>query len=97
MLGSLGLLYLGACWIVSLFHPDWGLTPLAGRPALICSVGLFLLGGQLICTGLLAELSVASHHHESEACLIAERTDPPDAAAEDKAITGMPDGRSMAS
>ena len=48
-------------WILAQMHPAWGLTPLHERPALLYSVALMLLGGQLMSMGFLAELILAYH------------------------------------
>lgn len=58
-LGSAGLLYLAIYWIVDKIFPDWKLEDLHNRPAVIYSMGLLLLGAQLISMGFLAELITA--------------------------------------
>ena len=58
-LGSAGLVYLAVYWIVDKIFPDWKLEDLHNRPAVIYSMGLLLLGAQLISMGFLAELITA--------------------------------------
>jgi len=78
LLGGLGLLYLAAYWVVAQLRPGLGLLPLHQRPALIYSVGLLLLGGQLMSVGFLAELITAYHVRGDRTYSIAARTSPPD-------------------
>jgi glycosyltransferase involved in cell wall biosynthesis len=80
-LGGLGLIYLAIYWIVARLAPGLELTPLHERPAVIYSVGLLLLGGQLMSVGFLGELILAYHKHDIETYSIAERTDRPKTAA----------------
>ena len=47
------------------------------KPAVIYSLGLLLLGGQLMSIGFLAELFIAYHAPESRGYSISERTPPP--------------------
>ncbi|MBN1912116.1 MAG: glycosyltransferase family 2 protein [Pirellulales bacterium] len=77
-LGMIALLYLAGYWIVAQLCPDWGLTPLHQRPAVIYSIGLLLLGGQLMSIGFLGELILAYHKEDIKTYSIAERTDDPD-------------------
>ena len=83
LVGLLGLLYLTGYWVFSQAYPDWRLTPLHQRPALLYSVALMLLGGQLMSIGFLAELFVAYHAPGVKSYSISERTaepaDPPQA------------------
>ncbi|WP_425616525.1 glycosyltransferase family 2 protein [Anatilimnocola sp. NA78] len=58
-LGSMGLFYLAGYWVVDKLVPAWGLEDLHNRPAVIYSMGLLLLGAQLISMGFLAELITA--------------------------------------
>jgi dolichol-phosphate mannosyltransferase len=81
-LGALGLIYLAIYWIVARLAPGLELTPLHERPAVIYSVGLLLLGGQLMSVGFLGELILAYHKHDIETYSIAERTDRPKERAE---------------
>jgi len=75
LLGGLALTYLAVYWVVAQLAPDLGLMPLHERPLLIYSVGLLLLGGQLMSVGFLAELNVAYHDPDLKAYSIAERID----------------------
>ncbi len=76
-LGALGLLWLAVWWIASRLP---GMEPihLHQRPALIYSLGLLLLGGQLMSIGFLAELFIAYHVPETQGYSISERTPSPD-------------------
>ena len=47
------------------------------RPAMFYSLGLLLLGGQLMSIGFLAELFIAYHAPETRGYSISERTTPP--------------------
>lgn len=76
LLGAFGLAYLAGYWIVNFFWPDLGLTPLHQRPAVIYSVGLLLLGGQLMSIGIVGELIVAHQGRDQAPYSIAERTEP---------------------
>jgi len=76
-LGLLGLVYLAGYWLAAQLAPEWGLTPLHQRPAVIYSIGLLLLGGQLMSIGFLGELILAYHKHDIQTYSIAERTDRP--------------------
>ena len=76
-LGALGLVYLALYWMVAQLSPDLGLLPLHQRPAMIYSMGLLLLGGQLMSIGFLGELILAYHKHDIQTYSIAERTDAP--------------------
>jgi dolichol-phosphate mannosyltransferase len=79
LVGLAGLLYLTGYWVFSQLYPDWRLTPLHERPALLYSVALMLLGGQLMSIGFLAELFVAYHAPQVKSYSISERTaEPPD-------------------
>ena len=73
-LGGLGLVYLAVYWIAGQLNPDWHLTPLHQRPAVIYSMGALLLGGQLMSIGFLAELITAYQFRDSDTYSIAERT-----------------------
>ncbi len=74
VLGGLGLLYLAVYWVVGQWNPDWHLTPLHERPAVIYSMGALLLGGQLMSMGFLAELITAYHLRDADTYSIADRT-----------------------
>ncbi len=68
LLGALGLVGLAVWWIV--------LGVGYGVPAMFYSLGLMLLGGQLMSIGFLAELLIAYHVPESRGYSICERTPP---------------------
>ncbi len=82
-LGMLGLLYLAGLWTISRMLPGMEDVELHNRfPAVIYSVALLLLGGQLMSIGFVAELVIAYHDPDIKAYSIAEQTetqDPPDA------------------
>jgi len=73
-LGALGMIYLAIYWVVAQLAPGLGLLPLHQRPALMYSVGLLLMGGQLMSVGFLAELFIAYHDPDIKAYSIAQRT-----------------------
>jgi dolichol-phosphate mannosyltransferase len=74
LLGGALLVYLAVYWIVAQLAPDLGLIPLHQRPLVIYSVGLLLLGGQLMSIGFLGELLIAYQQRETDNYSIAERT-----------------------
>ncbi len=76
VVGGLGLMWLAGCWTVSRMS---GMQPihLHERPAVLYSLGLLLLGGQLMSMGFLAELFIAYHASESHSYSISEQTNPP--------------------
>jgi dolichol-phosphate mannosyltransferase len=76
-LGSLGLFYLAGYWVVDKLMPDWQLEDLHNRPAVIYSMGLLLLGAQLISMGFLAELITAYYGRNVMQYSIKERVGPP--------------------
>ena len=69
------MIYLAGYWIVAQLAPNLGLVPLHERPAMFYSIGLLLLGGQLMSMGFLGELILAYHKHDIKTYSIAERTD----------------------
>jgi glycosyltransferase involved in cell wall biosynthesis len=73
-LGGLGMSYLGVEWVVNVFWPGT-FPPLATRPLLIYSVGVLIVGVQLMATGLLAELITAYQGKEEDGYSVAERTE----------------------
>jgi glycosyltransferase involved in cell wall biosynthesis len=73
-MGTLFLTYLSIYWIIAQFMPELGLTPLHQRPALIYSMALLLLGGQLISVGFVSELILAYHKEEIHPYSISEQT-----------------------
>ena len=74
--GALGMLALAIWWFISRLS---GMQPihLHERPAVLYSLGLLLLGGQLMSIGFLAELFIAYHASESQSYSISEQTSPP--------------------
>lgn len=75
-LGALGLAYLAALWAVSRMIPFWTPIHLHERPAMYYSMGLLLLGGQLMSIGFLAELFIAYHGSDAQSYSISDRTVP---------------------
>jgi hypothetical protein len=73
-LGGLGLMYLAAWWVVSRIIPGWDPIHLHERPAMIYSMGLLLLGGQLMSIGFLAELFIAYHGSDTHSYSVSDRT-----------------------
>lgn len=74
LLGGAGMLYLAVYWLVAQWAPDLHLLPLHQRPAVIYSVGLLLLGSQLMSIGFIAELIIANHRHDAKTYSISART-----------------------
>jgi glycosyltransferase involved in cell wall biosynthesis len=76
-LGTLGMLYLACWWIISRIE-FFGMQPvlLHEKPSVIYSMGLMLLGGQLMSIGFLAELFIAYHAPDRRGYSISERTPP---------------------
>ena len=74
VLGALGMTYLAFYWLVSQIFPALELLPLHQRPAVIYSVGMLLLGGQLMSIGFLGELIIAYNQHGADNYSIAEQT-----------------------
>ncbi|NLF06872.1 MAG: glycosyltransferase family 2 protein [Pirellulaceae bacterium] len=74
--GALWLLCLAAAWVVSRVVPGLEHVYLQQRPALLYSVGLLLLGAQLMSFGFLAELFIAYHAPDRRGYSIRERTPP---------------------
>jgi dolichol-phosphate mannosyltransferase len=75
-LGALGLCWLAGVWAISRMDivPGLGVVHLHERPALLYSVGLLLLGGQLMSIGFLAELFIAYHVPHMGGYSISEQT-----------------------
>lgn len=81
-LGLLGLTYLAGLWVVSRLVPGLEAVRLIDRfPAVIYSVALLLLGGQLMSIGFVAELLIAYHDPDVKPYSISERTGPADPAS----------------
>jgi glycosyltransferase involved in cell wall biosynthesis len=74
-LGTLGMGVLACWWIISRI-PLFGMEPvlLHEKPSVIYSMGLMLLGGQLMSIGFLAELFIAYHAPDRRGYSICERT-----------------------
>jgi hypothetical protein len=72
-LGGAGLVYLAGYWVVDKLRPDWNLQDLHDRPAVIYSMGLLLLGAQLISMGFLAELITAYYGREVQQYSVRDR------------------------
>ncbi len=75
-LGAFGMIYLAALWIVSRTVPSMEAVDLHQRPALLYSICLLLLGGQLMSIGFLAELFIAYQAPSERGYSIRERTPP---------------------
>jgi len=74
MLGSLGLTYLAIIWGISRLSENIADVHLHERPALIYSVVLLLVGGQMLSMGLLAELITSHLGDQVDTYSIAEQT-----------------------
>ncbi len=74
LLGAVWLTYLAGWWVVS--RMGIGLEPvhLHEKVSVLYSLGLLLLGGQLMSMGFLAELFIAYHAPDRRAYSISERT-----------------------
>jgi glycosyltransferase involved in cell wall biosynthesis len=72
--GGLGLLLLAGEWALSRMVSGWEPVHLHERPAVLYSMGLLLLGGQLMSIGFLAELFIAYHAPGAHGYSISERT-----------------------
>ncbi len=89
-LGVFGLTYLATIWTISRLVPGMEVVNLHERPAVLYSVALLLLGGQLMSIGFLGELFIAYHDPDVKAYSISERTE---CSAGDPAGTSPPDDR----
>jgi len=72
-LGLLGMIFLALGWVVTRLHPDLAALHLHQRPALLYSVALLLLGGQLMSIGFVAELLIAYHSPSLPPFSVADR------------------------
>ena len=82
-LGLFGLICLAGLWVASRLIP--GLEPVHLQqhfPAVIYSVALLLLGGQLMSMGFVAELLIAYHGPDVKPYSICQQIGPPEATAE---------------
>ncbi len=84
LLGAMLLVYLTIYWIVAQAAPHLHLIPLHQRPLMVYSVGLLLLGGQLMSIGFMAELIIAYHQYDTRNFSVAERTAGGDRIVPDK-------------
>ena len=73
-LGTIGLTILACWWIISRLVPGMEQVHLHEKPSMIYSLGLMLLGGQLMSIGFLAELFIAYHTPDLRSYSISERT-----------------------
>ncbi|MDO5552893.1 MAG: glycosyltransferase family 2 protein [Planctomycetia bacterium] len=89
-IGSVMLCWLAACWLCSRI-PCFGFEQvynLSGRPAVIYSAALMLLGGQLLSVGVIAELLLSYQHREGREYSVKKTIgfeDAPDGLASDPA------------
>ncbi len=74
LIGSLGLSLLAMDWTANWLHPSPAHIPLHQRPAVLYSVAALLLGGQLLSTGIVAELITAYHSRDRDTYSVTERT-----------------------
>ncbi len=74
-LGAIGMTALACWWVISRI-PGFGFDPilLHEKPSVIYSMGLMLLGGQLMSIGFLAELFIAYQAPDRRAYSICQRT-----------------------
>lgn len=79
VIGALMLVYLAGFWIVSRLGLGLEVIHLSGRPLLLYSIALLLMGGQLMSIGFLAELFIAYHSPRIKTYSICQR-----AGADDK-------------
>ena len=75
-LGSLGMAYLAAIWLLTHLPPHFEFDPIGFRPLLAYSAAALLLGAQLMSLGFLAELIVAYTGRETDGYSIAEKLGP---------------------
>jgi len=75
VLGLFGMTYLAATWGVSRLDPTMTPVHLHERPALVYSVALLLLGGQLMSIGFVAELLIAYHSPSVPPYSVSKRID----------------------
>jgi len=73
-LGLFGLTFLATWWVISRLIPGLEAIHLHERPAVLYSVALLLLGGQLMSIGFVAELLIAYHDPDIKAYSISEKT-----------------------
>lgn len=73
LLGSLGLMVMAVYWVLRQMGLEVG-PPLHERPVVLYSVGLMLLGAQLLSVGVLAELILAQSSQRQSAFSIRQKT-----------------------
>ncbi len=73
LIGALIFIYLTGYWIISRLVPGIEVLHLSGRPLLLYSIALLLLGGQFMSIGFLAELFIAYHSPHTKTYSICER------------------------
>lgn len=76
LLGAAGAGYLALCWFISRLAPGLDLVPIPLGPAVVGAAALVVLGGQLLATGLLAELCLAYRRHRAASYSVSARTGP---------------------
>ncbi|MGL6197280.1 MAG: glycosyltransferase family 2 protein [Thermoguttaceae bacterium] len=75
LIGFVTLTYLAFWWTFSRIIPEMAHFQLHNRPAVIYSVGLLLLGAQLVSIGIIAELFIAYQHKKVEDFSIKDKID----------------------
>lgn len=88
LLGGVGMLYLSVTWLIHLYDETMFPTPLHQRPSLIYAVSAFLLGAQMMSSGLIAELIADHRGRERDGYSVAEQTIP--AAANQHCLEVLP-------
>jgi len=73
VIGALMLIYLAGYWVISRLGLGIEAVHLSGRPIMLYSIALLLLGGQLMSIGFLAELFIAYHGPHTKTYSISER------------------------
>ena len=73
VVGALMLMYLAGYWIISRLDLGIEVIHLSGRPILLYSIALLLIGGQFMSIGFLAELFIAYHGPRIKYYSICER------------------------
>lgn len=82
LLGTFGMTYLGAMWLITRLSPEMPDFHLHQHlAATFFSLGALLLGGQLMSIGFLAELITSYQLRGGQTYAVAERTDAPDPAS----------------
>ncbi len=71
--GALMMIYLAGYWVISRLGLGIEVMHLSGRPILLYSIALLLMGGQLMSIGFLAELFIAYHSPHGKTYSICER------------------------